>query len=164
MDDNKAAGAAIAGAAGGALATALVLGKDAKATPGDFENLIQTLQSLSVDIQSLISALGGSTDGEDPFKNTNRFITGQVICTTINQGFPLPDIIIPKNKQLVVKALPGNVGWVYVGQIASDSTNLAIAWPLVPNEGLGLFIKNANHVWVMAPALNDGIAFLIEQE
>ena len=176
--------AALLGAAGGSIVT-LLLAKvtEARAAgppPGVdpevwdmYLTVIETstvqaeqISELNITLNSLVVALGGApaVEVEDPFKNTEKFVTGQVICTTANRGFQLPAFPIPKNKQFIVKALPGNVGWIYVGSTQVDSQNLVVAYVLVPNEGVGLFIKNSDTVWVMAPIVNDGVTFVVEAE
>lgn len=176
MAGRDKASAAIAGAAGGSLITYfLTKAREARAAPPEgvdpemWNMLLALLEGLSAQTQKmdeLIITLGGApaVPGADPFANKRTFTVGQVICTVANQGFPLPAIPIPKNKQLVIKALPGNAQWIYVASVQSDSQNVNISYPLLPQEGIGLFIENASVVWVMATALNDGIAYIIEQE
>jgi len=175
---NKA-GPFIVGAGAGVLGTLLLRAREARATaPEDTQQLwdmiialMESEAELTASINNLVVTMGGTPTPAtvDPFENTEKFVTGQVICTVINQGFQLPSIPIPKNKQLVVKALPVNVGtFVLVGVTQGDSQNLNIAYPLVPNEAIGLLIENADKVWVSTPALplgalNDGIAFIVEQ-
>jgi len=128
----------------------------------------QQINDLIGSIDNLITQLGaqpsGNQAGQDPFANKPKWTVGQVICNVINRGFQLPPIPIPKNKQLVVKALPGNGNWVWLASLQADSQNIGLAYPLLPQEAVGLFIQNANQVWVMALALNDGVAFMVEQE
>jgi len=192
MGEKEGRGAAVAaGAAGGSLITYLLTKVgEAKASPPPegmdpqtWDMLVSMLEGMAVQqeqVQQVVSAvnnltvtLGGQPsaglDETDAFSNMPNFTQGQVICTALNQGFQLPSIPIPKNKQLVVKALPGNVGWVYVASKQADSQNIAISYPLLLNEGIGLFIKNAQTVWVSTPppplgALNNGVAYLVEQE
>lgn len=124
----------------------------------------QKLNELTASIDNLVATIGGPTVGEDPFASMPRFTVGHVLCPVANRGYRLPSMPIPKNKQLVVKALPGNITWLWVASTPADSTNMNVGYPLVANEGVGLFVKNANSVWIMATTINDGIAFIVEQE
>ncbi len=170
------------GAAGGALiATFLENVQKARAAgapegmdPQVWEMYIQTIEATAVQAQQvndlvlslnqLTLSMGGvPAGGEDPFSNFGKGITGQVICSTANLGFQLPPIVVPKNRQLVVKALPGNVGWVYLAFQQSDSQNMLVAYPMVIQEAVGLFVTSADLVWVMAPTVNDGVAYIVEQ-
>lgn len=185
----REAAALLTGAAGGSFVTLLALAQKARAAPPEgidpqlwemLTNLVeavavqsQEIEQLTASLNSLVITLGGAPPvlevAGDPFENTDRFVTGQVICTVINQGFQLPSFPIPKNKQLVVKALPGNVGWIYLGVTQADSQNLTVAYILLPNEGVGLLINNSDRVWVNAPAppvgaLNDGVTFIVEMD
>lgn len=182
MAERDKAAAVVAGAAGGSLITYfLTRAAEARAAPPPgmdqetWDLLVSMLEASAAQqqqIEQLVNAinnltvtLGGAPPAvaEDPFANQPKFIVGQVICVIAGQGFQLPPMPIPKNKQLVVKALPGNVGWIWVAQVQADSQNMNVAYPLVPNEGIGLFVQNADRVWVMAPTVNDGIAFVVEQ-
>jgi len=182
-------GAAIAGAVGGSLVTLLLTraqevraaGPPSGIDPAIWEMSVATMETaavqaeqinqLTVTLNNLVVAMGGvPAEGvEDPFKNTNRFVMGHVVCTALNTGFRLPSFPVPKNKQLVVKADPGNVGWIYLGLTRGTSQNMTIAYPLIPNEAVGLFINNSDQVWVTAPAppvgaLNDQVVFIVETE
>jgi len=174
--------ALLAGAAGGSLLTYfLTRGEEVRAAPAGVDQqlwdmllaMLEAQDAQIASINNLIQVLGGIPAGEtpygDPFENTDRFVTGHVVCTALNTGFQLPSFPVPKNKQLVVKADPGNVGWIYLGLTQGNSQNLTIAYVLIPNEGVGLFIKNSDRVWVMAPAppigaLNDEVVFIVETE
>lgn len=163
--------AALAGVGVGAIGTWLLTNR-AKAAPAGvdpelweaFQTLIGAIALQTQEISALIALLSSGDGAFDPaFANLDKFTTGQVLCPIIGSAVALPSIIIPRGKQLVLKALPNNADWIYVGQIAVDSQNLVIAWILVPNEGFGLYIKNASHVYVTAQAVNDGINYAVEQ-
>lgn len=188
--DGNTAVAGIAGIAGGAAITmAIMNAKKAKAAaPEDqqdvydmYISLLESMNQLSASVQMLASQIGvdtgaapapgGSGGGtakiEDAFKNYPRFATGQVLCPAINTGYQLPGFPIPRNKQLVVKALPTNAGTIYIAYSQGQSQNFNVAYPMVANEGVGLFLENSNQLWVAIPpaplgALNDGIAFIVE--
>ncbi len=185
--------AAIAtGAALGAISTLLANVQKARASappagvdPAVWEMMLNSVEATAVQqgqveqltqaINQLTSTMGGTPsvgESEDPFANMplsetgtegKGFTTGQVVCDVINQGFQLPKTPIPKNKQLVIKGHPGNVGWVYLAVQRAQSQLQAVAYILLPNEGVGLFIRNADQVWVSAQTLNDGIVFIVEQ-
>ena len=100
---------------------------------------------------------------EDAFANYPKFATGQVICPVAGVAVQLPSYDIPKNKQLVIKALPGNAGWVFIGVRASDAQNPIVAYPMVAQEAIGLAVTNSDVVYVSAQNINEGIAFIVEQ-
>ncbi len=182
-------GALATGAAIGVVATLLAKVQTARAAPPEgvdpavWEMMLnvveamaaqqQQIEQLTQSINQLVIALGGSLSlGEDPFANMPLsgdgsrglgFTTGQLVCAVINQGFRLPQIPIPKNKQFIVKAHPNNVGWIYLAVMQAQSRNINISYMLLPNEGVGLFIRNADQCWVMAPTLNDAVVFIVEQ-
>ncbi len=100
---------------------------------------------------------------DDAFANYPKFVTGQVTCPVIGRAEQLPSYRIPKNKQLVVKALPGNVGWVFIGVRANDAQNPIVAYPMVAQEAIGLAVTNSDVVYISAQNINEGIAFIVEQ-
>ena len=179
---------ALIGAGLGSLATLLLAkatearaaGPPAGVDPATWEMVVATMETtavqatqidqLTISLNNLVVAMGGSSEGvEDPFKNTKKFVTGHVVCDVLNEGFQLPSNPIPKNKQLVVKAAPGNIGWIFLAVTSGDSRNAAIAYILIPNEGVGLYIENSDQVWVTAPLapvgfLNDEVIFIVETE
>jgi len=173
--------AMVTGAALGALSTLLANVKKARASapPAGVDSAVWDMMLNSVEataiqqgqieqltqsVNQLVIAMGGTPVGEDPFANTDKFTTGQLVCTTAGRGFQLDSIPIPKNKQLIVKAHPNNVGWIYLAIQQAQSQRLLISWILLPNEGVGLFLKNADAVWVQAPVVNDGVVYIVEQE
>jgi len=149
--------ALIAGGAAGAI-LAFLVGK------------VGTAEAADLDLDELVAALDALTEAlqieqiyDNAFDNYGAFATGQVICTVANRGFELPSMPIPRNKVLVVKALPTNGGWIWVGAQQAQSQDITVSYPLLANEGIGLAVTNANLVWVMGPVLNDGVAFIVEQ-
>jgi len=181
MAEKEQAAAAVAGAGVGSLITYFVTHpREVRAAPPEGMdeatwNMIlalidgialqsQKLNELTASIDSLVATLGGPAVVDDPFASMPKFVVGHVLCPVANRGYRLPSMPIPKNKQLVVTALPGNITWLWVANTQADSTNMNVAYPLVPTAGVGLFVKNANAVWVMATTINDGAAFIVEQE
>ena len=184
--------AMVTGAALGALGTLLANVQKARASappagvdPAVWDMMLNSVEATAVQqrqieqltqsVNQLVITMGGTpaTAEDDPFANMplsgdgsqgKGFTTGQLVCTIAGQGFQLDVIPIPKNKQLIVKAHPNNVGWIYLAVQRSQSQNLLGSYILLPNEGVGLFIRNADQVWVQAPTLNDGIVFIVEQE
>lgn len=181
MAEKDRAVAAVAGVGAGSLITYfLTRAKEVRAAPppgmdeATWEAILalidgialqsHKLNELIASIDNLVAIMGGPVVGEDPFASMPKFIVGHVVCPVVNTAYELPPIPIPKNKQLVVKALPGNITWLWVGPTPTDSTNMNVAYPLVPGEAVGLFVKNAESVWVMANTINDGATFIVEQE
>jgi len=181
MDKGTTAAALGGVAAGSLIALALGSAQRARAAPAPegidpsvWEMLVslleanavqaQQVEQLTTNITNLTVTLGGGPIiGEDPFENKDKFTTGQVITTVAGRGFQLPPIPVPKFKQVAVKALPGNVGWMFVGVSASQAQNASVAWPLVPNEGVRIFVNNMERIWVVSQIVNDGVAFIVEQ-
>ena len=182
-------GKLVAGAAGGALlAYLLTSARQAKASPPpagidqktwdlwiallevtanqsrSIDELVANISDLTTTVNNLTSRLGGQTTGPDPFASARTFTTGQVICLVALTAYQLPPIPVPQNKQVIVKGLPSNGGWVWVAATQGNAQNLNVSYPLIPNEGIGLFVKNTDTIWVMAQTALDGAVFAVEQE
>lgn len=91
------------------------------------------------------------------------FVTSQMTCQVANRGYQLPDIVIPPLRRVVIKAWFTNVGVIYLAHRQSDSQAVAVAWPLIANEGVGIETPNVNDIWVMATVANEGVNILVEQ-
>lgn len=91
------------------------------------------------------------------------FVTGNMTCAVANRGYQLPDVVIPPTLSIVIKAWFTNVGQIYIAHRQSDSQSVAVAWPLIPNEGIAYRIPNANGVWIMATVAGEGGSYTVEQ-
>lgn len=96
--------------------------------------------------------------------NLNRadFNTGQILVPVIGTAVQLPNINIPDGYSLVIKALSGNAGRVYIGHDAATAQVPANAYSLGPNEHAELNLTNANLVFLDAAVANDGVEILVE--
>ena len=94
--------------------------------------------------------------------NRNDFNTGQTLVPIPGTAVQLPNIAIPDGFTLVIKALPGNAGRVYIGHTAAAAQTPALAYSLGPNEHAELNLTNANLVYLDATVVNDGVEIVVE--
>lgn len=94
--------------------------------------------------------------------NLNDFNTGQTLVPIPGTAVQLPNTLIPDGVSLVIKALPGNAGRVYIGHTAVDAQTPALAYSLGPNEHVELSITNANLVYLDAAIANEGVEIVME--
>ena len=94
--------------------------------------------------------------------NRSDFNTGQTLVLVPGTAVQLPNIAIPDGFTLVIKALPGNAGRIYLGHDAATAQVPANAYSLGPNEHAELNLTNANLVWLDAAVANDGVEILVE--
>lgn len=94
--------------------------------------------------------------------NMLDFNTGQTLVPVPGTAVQLPNIVIPDGFTLVIKALPGNAGRIYIAHTAAAAIVPANAYSLGPNEHAELNITNANLVFLDAAVINDGVEILVE--
>lgn len=94
--------------------------------------------------------------------NRSDFNTGQTRVPIPGTAVQLPNILIPDRYKLVIKAISGNAGRIYLGHTALDSQTPALAYSLGPNEHVDLGLTNANLVYIDAAVANDGIEIVVE--
>lgn len=76
---------------------------------------------------------------------------------------PLETLVIPDGFTLVVRALVGNTGNIFLGQTKALAEDAARRLPFSKGNGLTLNIKNTNQVWVDAAVADEGVDFWVEQ-
>ena len=74
----------------------------------------------------------------------------------------LPDQPIPDGFAIVLQALPGNNGIVYIGNSKANAEDHTVAFELGEGIFLRLYITNANLVWVDAATMGEGISWAVE--
>lgn len=169
-------GAAIAGAGLGSIITYLLTHPSEAQAAGAPEGvdpetwaaittIIQTIQEQNARLEVALSQVVTLVGGEGyALKNPETFIAGPLLCPVAGQGYQIPPKIIPWDIEFVVKALSTNAGLIYIANNEIDAGNAAIAYPLLPNEAVGLQIANSKEVWVSAQLAGEGVSFIVEQK
>jgi hypothetical protein len=166
-DNNRDVGmAALGGAGAGALAAALMRGKGS--TPVSDLDLIAAVQANTEAINQLITALNNLNlgGGIAQFWPTNGIgvISGRVTCIAAGTAYQMPDIEIPDDFALVVKAGNLNAGLILIASNPGSATNLGTSYSLILNESVSYRVTNANKLWVSATAANDVAIFTVERK
>ncbi len=127
--------------------------------------IIQSIQEqnarLETALSQFVTLMGGSGTA---LTNPESFVTGPLICAVAAQGYNIPPKVIPWDKELVVKALSTNAGLIYLANNQVDAALVATAYPMLPNEAIGLSIENADEVWISAQFAGEGVSFIVEQK
>ena len=76
---------------------------------------------------------------------------------------PLETLVIPDGFALVVRALVGNTGNIFLGRTKALAEDTARRLPFSKGNGLTLNIKNANLVWVDSQVVSEGVDYWVEQ-
>lgn len=76
----------------------------------------------------------------------------------------LPPHEIADGHPIVVRAIPTNLGNVYVGKSKTKAEDALTNIPLDANEAVKLDVKNANAVWINADVAGEGVVYWFEKK
>jgi hypothetical protein len=128
--------------------------------------LLIAMAATSADIEQLLNQIIGQA-GQIQVAgyplNTRTAISVRVRIPALNTSYPLPDIEIPDGFALQIKGWPTNGGIVYIAQSDSAARNINQVWPILPNEAVGYFIKNAKALYVSGTVIGDSCVVTVEQ-
>lgn len=113
-------------------------------------------------LAGVVNLLSGGSAGY-ALVNPDTFTTGTVVTQAAGTPARLPGKIVPYNMEFVVKALSTNGGLIYVANTGPDSAIPTASYTLLPNEAVGLKIKNSNQCWISSQFGGEGITFIVEQ-
>jgi len=125
-------------------------------TGADTTELVQQILS-SIEGQAITLNVQGYPD------NTDSIIATRVQITALNTPVQLPWIVVPNGMALQIKGWPTNGGIIYVGSSRATCVSPNQAWPLLANEAVGYFVKNAEKLFVSGTAVGDWAAITVEQ-
>lgn len=161
-----------------AITANLLLGK-AKAAgtaPGNFPpEVLQLLGAMAsgmeIEIAQLADILAeikglGPEGGQGYPPNADYVISGNWDFLVANTAFQLPDIVIPDDFEITVKAYPTNpVGSLLrVAKSAGECVDRYASYPLMPNESRGYRVKNADALFLSASvAPGCSVTWTVEQ-
>jgi len=110
-----------------------------------------------------LPADGAAIQGYPP--NCPSVTTSTKRALVANNAMQLSDMPIPDGFALVIKAHPLNAvgSLIFVGRGQAEAINPDLAWPLVPNESVSYFVKNANALYVSSNIVGSTVVFTAEQ-
>lgn len=176
--------AAMVVSVGAAIASALALTqKRAYAAPGQGQivgldeatmNLLIAIAQAGSDIDSnTLEALEklqaildkNSAGGQGWPPNAEGTRTVAVLCAVAGTPYQGPDMEIPDGMSLAIKSSPANAlgSFVFVARTPAECTNPNSAWPLVQNESIPYFVKNAKSFYVSSNVAGSIALFTAEQ-
>jgi hypothetical protein len=167
---DPATGAFVGGVAGAAVSNIL---KGSPASAASSDALINSIAELKDAVERLISAMSNQQDegGSNPQPglmfafppNPAKILTQVIVPGAPMVAERLPDIVIPPNMAIVIKAFVGNFGLVYVGKTKTEAENVNVAYAMIFNEAISYKVSNANQIWVAAALLGEGVHITVEQ-
>jgi len=97
------------------------------------------------------------------FENEQDFTAGQYTTSSADTTETIvgSSITVPDGKEIVVKALNGNAGPVYIGP-STMSTN-SEGYELTSGTGIGLAVTDLNKIHIRSPNSGDGVTWTVEQ-
>lgn len=166
--------AAVAAAAAALRRTGAVQAADTVHLDQETLDLLVALGTAVGDIDQqlpqILAALQGRSQGEGGITvqgwpgNRSGIRTRTIILPAVGTAYRLPDFPIPSGYSVLVKADPTNAGFIYVGESASDVTDIpGGTWPLIPNEGVAYQVDNVNRVYVSPQSANDRVCWTVEK-
>ena len=122
--------------------------------------LVASAQLTNDQLQQLLGVLGiAGAVGQNP----NEIITFTIQPVVALQPTQFPEFLVAYDKNLLVRANPGNAGNMYIGNTAAESVNPNSAWLLQPNDVVGWKINNTKQLWVTCATLGDSIICTAER-
>ena len=125
--------------------------------------IAQGIENLNQSFQNLIPGEPGQMVIQGWPPNTDNVEIARIGIAALNTAYQLPDIIVPDGFTLLVKAWFTNAGIIYVARSDPDARNINQVWPLIPNDFVGVNIKNANRLFLSGTAVGDFATLLVEQ-
>ena len=119
------------------------------------ENTLELINA----INNLATALGVSV-----LKNPSEIAAFRILVPAVNVPVQLPDREIPYGMELVVKALPTNMGLIYVANSRPEALNINSVYQLLANEAIEYEIENAQQLWVNVTRAGEGVVCTVEQK
>lgn len=93
--------------------------------------------------------------------NTETWSSGRLNVTTAGTAEQLPDQAVPNGFAVVVKALDGNTGNIFIGKDKATAEG-ASSFPIGAAQALTLKVDNVNDIWVDAAVDGEGVAWAVE--
>lgn len=127
-------------------------------------SIIESIQEQNARLETALSQVASLVGGSGyALVNPASFTTPNVICPMAAQGYQVPRKLVPWDKEFIVKALSTNAGLIYVANNEVDAAIVTNAYPMLPNEAVGLKIAASDEVWVSAQFAGEGVSCIVEQ-
>ena len=178
MSDDRTGKTALVVGSAAAIAAAIALSKKTAAAPGGKQvvtldettmNLLvaiaQGIQNLNQSFQNLIPGEPGQMVVQGWPPNTKGTLSFTVACVAAATAYQVSDVEIPDGMALAIKSSPLNAvgSLIFVARTPAECINPNTAWPLIPNEAITYFIKNAKTIYISSNVAGSIAIFTTEQ-
>lgn len=83
-------------------------------------------------------------------------------CGVALRNYQLPYIPVPDGMQLLLRGWWANGGVIYVTAESSLVNNINSSFPMLANEVVALWVKNAENIYVSATVAGEGLSMITE--
>jgi len=178
MSDDRTGKTALVVGSAAAIAAAIALSKKTAAAPGGKQvvtldettmNLLvaiaQGIQNLNQSFQNLIPGEPGQMVVQGWPPNTKGTLSFTVACVAAATAYQVSDVEIPDGMALAIKSSPLNAvgSLIFVARTPAECINPNTAWPLIPNEAITYFVKNAKTIYISSNVAGSIAIFTTEQ-
>lgn len=137
----------------------LAIAQSGEAIDGNTFEALAKLAGISEAIDKLAAALGVTV-----LENPREISAFRVLVPVVNVPVQLPDRLIPYDKELVIKALPANLGVIWVANSRAEALNINSVYQIIANEAIEYTIKNAHQLWLNATRAGEGVVCTSEKD
>jgi hypothetical protein len=135
------------------------------------QELLIAMAATQAEISEKLGAITGSISSDNPSQvtvqgypaNTATMRAVRVACAVAGQAYQLPDLAVPEGFGLVIKGWFANGGLIYIGDSAATCTNANSIYPLLANETVTYFVKQANELWISSTVGGESCVMTCEQ-
>ena len=178
MSEDRTGKTALVVGSAAAIAAAIALSKKTAAAPGGKQvvtldettmNLLvaiaQGIQNLNQSFQNLIPGEPGQMVVQGWPPNTKGTLSFTVACVAAATAYQVSDVEIPDGMALAIKSSPLNAvgSLIFVARTPAECINPNTAWPLIPNEAITYFVKNAKTIYISSNVAGSIAIFTTEQ-
>ena len=120
------------------------------------------LSDLANQLAQILQAIAQT--GVLPVQNNTKITAWRTLCPVANTAYQLSPKPIPYDQALVIKALPANLGQIFVGANAAECVNINSSYVLIANEAIAYKIAISDTIWISAAIAGEGVVCTVEQK
>jgi hypothetical protein len=145
------------------------MGSKVEASSAPDNEIVQLLRDIRDGIANIQfpESGGGSTPSVSvnipQLKNFNTILSFTCYTTGALVAKQLPRYTVPDNVELVIKALPTNLGYIFVSNSQSNAQESNQSYWLIANEGIGYKVDYADSIWIASTVATEGVVCTVEQ-
>ena len=129
----------------------------------EFSGKVDAANSLLLELLKLLSELKFLLKFPVRDENPTEIVSRKKTVTTAGTAEQLPVVEIPRGCKVVIKALSGNGGIIYVGNSKADAEDTTKSFPLAAGDTVDYMIRNLSQLWINASASGEGVIWTAEQ-